>query len=163
MRIPTVVAIAAVGLGLACWLFLGDSDERRIRKLFDRVSEEVRKDGPEPPFTEVAKARALAGHIAPRLRLEGLGGMRALTIDAADLPQRIVLFRRELQTFRVDFDQLTINVKADGTAQAFCNAKCAGLPEWVADQDAFALTVSLEKGDDGWRMSGLHAASFVPQ
>ena len=161
MKIRTIAALAIVAVGLVGWLLLRNTDERQIRKLFDQVAEEMRKDGTEPPFTELAKARALASHVAPSLRLEGLGGRREVAVNLSELPRQIALFRRELQVFRVRFDQMTVTLPGDGTAQVFCNAFCSGLPEWVDDSGAFALTVSLEKGSGKWLVGAIHAAAFA--
>ena len=163
MKTRVLAACLLAAAVLIGWHLLANTAERKIRKLFDQVASELQKDGPEPPFTALAKAKSLASYVGPRLRIEGIGGRRDLAIDHSNLSQQIVLFRRELQTFGVTFDQLTITVAGNGTAQAFCNATCRNLPEWVADSGAYALTATLEKDDSGdWRFAVLHFAPLVP-
>ena len=165
MRIRAIAAIAATGAVLAGWYLVAHSAERQIRKLFDQVASELRKDGQEHPFEQLAKARALAGHVGAQLSIEGMGHRGRHVVDHAGLQQQIAMFRRELQTFSVSFDQLTVSLDKDGTAKAFCNAKCSGLPEWVDSGDAYTLAATLEKdakpGD--WRFVALHFASLTPQ
>lgn len=160
MKLKAIVVVLLAVATLAGWWLLSNSAERKIRKLFDQVSSEMRKDGPEQPFAELAKAKALASHVGTRLRIEGIDGRREFTVDHSNLPQQIALFRRELQTFSVEFDQLTVKVADDGTAQAFCNASCSNMPDWVSESSAWALTATLEKDSSGdWRFTVLH---FVP-
>ena len=98
--------------------------------------------------------------VGNRLRIEGIDGRREFTVNHSNLPQQIALFRRELQTFSVEFDQLTVKVADNGTAQAFCNASCSNMPDWVSESSAWALTATLEKDSSGdWRFTVLH---FVP-
>ena len=157
LRALVIVVLAAAVL-IGWWLF-ANSAERQIRALFDKVATQLRKDGQETPVTELSKARSLARHVGPRLRIEGIGGRHEVTLNHADLPQQIALFRRELQTFSVTFDQLTVTVADDGTAQAFCNATCSNLPEWIDAARAYALTATLDKSSGDWQFSVLH---FVP-
>ncbi|MBR1586863.1 MAG: hypothetical protein IJ658_00925 [Kiritimatiellae bacterium] len=160
-RIPCVLALA-VAVMLGWWLF-ANSAERQIRKLFDQVSHEIAKTGPEHPFQALSKAKALAQHVGSRLSIDGLGGRRDLILDHESLPQQIALFRRELQTFSVEFGQLTVKVADDGTAQAFCNATCSDLPSWADDKRAYALTATLAKNDSGdWQFTAIHFAPLVP-
>ena len=163
MKPRTLAVILLAAAVLAGWYLFTNTAERQIRKLFDQVSSEMRKDGPEQPFAELAKAKALARHVGARLRIEGLGGRRDLALDHENLPQQIALFRRELQTFSVTFDQLTVTIANDGTAQAFCNATCSDLPNWVDDSRAYSLTASLVKNASGdWQFAVLHFAPLVP-
>ena len=54
---------------------------------------------------------------------------------------------------------VTVTVADDGTAQAFCNATCSDLPEWIDAARAYALTATLDKSSGDWQFSVLH---FVP-
>ena len=56
--------------GALVWRFAGPSEERRVRKVFDRVSELLSKSGTEPVFTATSKARDLAKLVAPDAHLE---------------------------------------------------------------------------------------------
>ncbi|MBQ6338175.1 MAG: hypothetical protein IJI36_03430 [Kiritimatiellae bacterium] len=163
MKIRVLFVLALAAAVLFGWWLLANSAERQIRKLFDQVAHELEKSGPENPFQELSKAKALARHVGARLGIEGLGGRRDLILDHESLPQQIAIFRRELQTFSVSFDQLTVTVAEDGTAQAFCNATCTDLPNWVDDARAYALTATLAKNDSGdWQFTTLHFAPLVP-
>ena len=163
MKLPAIFAIALAAFVLFGWWLLSSSAERRILKLFDQVAHELEKTGPEHPFQELSKAKALARHVGARLSIDGLGGRRDLVLDHEALPQQIALFRRELQTFSVSFDQLTVKVSGDSDAQAFCNATCSNLPSWADDSRAYALTATLAKSDSGdWQFVALHFAPLVP-
>ena len=163
MKPKVIVVILLVVATLGGWWMFSNSAERKIQRLFTQVSSEIHKSGPEPPFTELAKAKALAMHVGPRLRIEGLDSGREFTIDHSNLPQQIALFRRELQTFSIEFDQLTVKVANDGTAQAFCNATCFNMPEWVSESNKWVLTATLEKDATGdWRFTILHFAPLIP-
>ena len=118
MRLRAILVLALAAAVLLGWWLLANSDERRIRRLFDQVSHELEKTGPENPFQELSKAKALARHVGARLVIEGLGGRRDLVLDHETLPQQIALFRRELQTFSVSFDQLTVTVAEDTANKA---------------------------------------------
>lgn len=165
MKLRIVAIMTASVMVLLALSAFWNSDERQIKALFDKVSSEMEKNGPEPPFAQLAKARNLAATVAPRLRIEGFGNARDLTIDATDLTERIVILRREMQTFCIYFDQMTVKCPGGGTAQAFCNASCSGLPDWISETESFALTATLEKDPQSgrWRFTALHAASLVPQ
>lgn len=163
MKLRAILVLALAAAVLLGWWLLASSDERQIRRLFDQVSHELEKTGPENPFQELSKAKALARHVGTRLGIEGLGGRRDLVLDHETLPQQIAIFRRELPTFSVSFDQLTVTMATNGTAQAFCNATCSNLPNWVDDARAYSLTASLKKNDSGdWQFAALHFAPLVP-
>ena len=163
MKIHVSALIALVSAVLLGWWLLSSSAERQIRKVFDQVAREVAKAGPEHPFEELSKAKKLARHVGTRLRIEGMGERHDLTFDQENLPRQIALLRRELQTFSVSFDQLTVTIKKDGTAEAFCNAICSNPPSWVDNSRAYALTATLKKADSGdWRFAALHFAPLVP-
>ena len=163
MKLRAILVLALAAAVLLGWRLLANSDERQIRRLFDQVSSELEKTGPENPFLELSKAKALARHVGARLAIEGLGSRRDLVLDHETLPQQIAIFRRELQTFKVSFDQITVTISGGDTAQAFCNAVCSDLPNWVDDSRAYALTATLAKSDSGdWQFAVLHLAPLVP-
>ena len=163
MKFRAILAIALAACVLLGWWMFSNSAERQIRKLFDQVSQEMEKTGPEHPFQELSKAKALARHVGARLSIDGLGGRRDLVLNHETLPQQIALFRREVQTFNVSFEQLTVNVSDDNNAQAFCNAICSDLPGWVDDSSAYTLTATLAKNDSGdWQFVALHLAPLSP-
>ena len=159
--VMVAVGIAALLIG---WLLLRNTDEQRIREVFDQVAITIRKKGTESPFDQLAKAKSLARHVAPRLTIEGFGNSHTFSVDAADLTQRIVLMRREAQLLRVVFDQLTVTVTGDGTAQVFCNVTGSGFRGWDTANDAYALTATLAKNDSGdWQFVVLHFAPLIPR
>lgn len=163
MKLRAILAIALAACVMLGWWLLSNSAERQIRKLFDQVSHELEKTGPEHPFQELSKAKALARHVGTRLSIDGLGGRSNLILDHEALPQQIALFRRELQTFNVTFEQLSVKVSGDNDAQAFCNAACSNLPSWADDSRAYALTATLTKSNSGdWQFVALHFAPIVP-
>ena len=163
MKLRAILAIALAACVLLGWWILSNSAERRICKLFDQVSHELEKIGPEHPFQELAKAKALARHVGARLSIDGLGGRRDLVLDHKALPQQIALFRREVQTFSVTFDQLSVKVSSESDAQAFCNVTCSDLPSWADGSRAYVLTATLAKNDSGdWQFAALHFAPLVP-
>ena len=163
MKLRAILAIALAACVLLGWWLFSNSAERQIRKLFDQVSHELEKTGPEHTFREFSKAKALSRHVGARLSIDGLGGRRDLVLNHEALPQQIAIFRREVQTFSVSFDQLTVKVSADKSAQAFCNVICNHLPAWAGDSTAYALTATLRKNDSGdWLFVVLHFAPLVP-
>ena len=158
----SIMGILVATVLFGWWLF-ANSAERQIRKLFDQVAIEMHKTGPENPIQELSKAKALARHVGARISIDGPGGQRDLVLDHETLPQQIGIFRHELQTFNVSFDQLTVKVSNDGTAQAFCNATCSNLPNWMDESGAYTLTAMLKRNDSGdWQFTALHFASLIP-
>ena len=81
MKLRAILVLALAAAVLLGWWLLASSDERQIRRLFDQVSHELEKTGPENPFQELSKAKALARHVGTRLGIEGLGGRRDLVLD----------------------------------------------------------------------------------
>ena len=88
MKFRAILAIALAACVLLGWWMFSNSAERQIRKLFDQVSQEMEKTGPEHPFQELSKAKALARHVGARLSIDGLGGRRDLVLNHETLPHR---------------------------------------------------------------------------
>ena len=88
------LALLAVALaGLAAWRLLVPSEERRIRKTFDRASRLLAKEGTEPVFAAAAKARDLAALVAPNAHLDIPERNLDFRLNGEGLARQIALVR----------------------------------------------------------------------
>ena len=102
-----VLLLAGVAIFMA-WRFLSPSEERRIVKMFDRTSELLSKNGSEPIITAAAKARALAGLVAPGAHLEIEERNISLSIGGKTLARQIVIAREQTLSINITFEEISV-------------------------------------------------------
>ena len=144
-KLLVLVALAAVA---AAWHLLGDAEARRVRRIFGRAEQALRKEGPEVPFAGLAKGRILAGLVADGgCRLEIPERSFAQALGGEDLPRQFAAFRMQSQTIRVAFEDLAVTFPGDGTAKASCDFFFSGDSDLLGflGRDARALDATLRK------------------
>ena len=100
--------VLAALVALAAWWLLSPSEERRVRRVFDRASELIAKDGGEPIFVAAAKARGLAELVAPNAQLDIPERDLSLSIGGGDVARQIALARSQPQFIRVSFESISV-------------------------------------------------------
>lgn len=150
------IAIAAVVAAVVV-LWLSPSESRRIRKVFATAASELRKDGPEGLVAATAKARALAGLVAPGARFEVDGRLYHVAEAGRQLVQEILLVRRHADKIEVGFADIAISFEDKATASVTADVYATGFSSelGLSSRDARQLEAVLRKSEnDGkWRFS----------
>ncbi len=156
-----VVAIAAI----AMWLH--PSESKRIRRVFAKVSKEIRKEGPEGLVVSTAKAHALADLVATGARFEIDEHVIRGASDGRQLIQQIVLVRSQSDKIEVGFTDIAIAFDGERTASVTADVYVRGLSSelGISGRDARALeAVMVKDGDDGkWRFKRVAVSPIVSE
>lgn len=150
-----LLVIAAVGvLAASC-----RGEERRVRKVFAVVEEELSKSGPEAPIAALRKARTLAALTAPVCRIVApeAGFNRALP-EADDRIRAILTARQYADSVDVRFDDLQISFTDDEEAMVSGDISILGnAAAWgFSGVDARELVARLRKNGDGeWQFTSI--------
>ncbi len=163
-RRPFLLLLAAAILAFAAWRLLAPSEERRVRKVFDRVSELLDKSGTEPVFAAAAKARDLAALVEPDARLDIPERNLAFNLKGDGLARQIALVRAQTQFIHVTFEDLSVVFSDEDTALVSADVFFRGSSDMMgfSGSDARALAATLKRGDGGdWRFAAIALNSIV--
>lgn len=149
------IALVLVLLSVICWFMLGRSEASRVKKTFDKAAEALEKEGVESPYASMAKVRTLVALVGAECRLEVPERNYVSSVAGQDLAREIALFRTQSTRIKVAFEDLSVQIVDDATAQATCDFFYGGdaAPLGFSGRDARALEATLKKDSDSgnWR------------
>ena len=160
----TFLVLAAAGLAAAVWWLMTPSDERRIRRTFDRAAELLAKSGSEPVFTAAAKARDLAALVAPSARFDVPERGIAMSLGGDGLARQIALVRSQAQFIHVAFEGLSIDFTDTDTAIASADLLFKGTSDLLgfSGRDTRELTATLKrKGSSEWIFTAIRLKPVI--
>ena len=157
------IAFIGFGLGLLAlvlFIIFHPSEEKRVRKTFDRVAELLAKDGDEPILTTAAKANGLSGLIAPKMNLDVKELGVSHTYDPTELAQYATMMRSHERHITVTFSEISVDFPADkdNTASVLGNvAVDADHHLGFKDKEARTFEATLRKDveSDTWQFKGV--------
>ena len=155
-----VFLIGMVALaGVLVWKFAGPSEERRVRKVFDRVSELLSKSGAEPVFAAAAKARDLAKLVAPAAHLEIPERNLNFALGGNDLARQIAMARSQTQFIKVTFEEISVVFADEDTALVTADVLFNGTSDLLGfsgrDTRELAATLKKESSSGDWLFSSV--------
>ncbi len=138
-----IVALAA----FAAWKFAAPSEERRVRKVFDRVSELLSKTGTEPVFSAAAKARDIAKLVSPSARFEVPERNLDLAVGGSQLAQQIAMARSQARFIKVTFEDIFVVFADDDIALVTADVLFNGTSDLLgfSGRDTRELTATLKR------------------
>ncbi len=152
--------LIGVGLLLAAVLvvLLAPSEERRVRKTFDRAAELLGKEPDEPMLTTAAKANGLSSLIAPSLDFEAKELGVKHKFDPASVAQYATMMRAHERHIAVVFSDLTVEFPAEteNLAEVLGNVKVdADHNLGFKDKESrtFEATLKKDAETDTWQFS----------
>ena len=146
------IAAAAVAILVAALFVMSPSEEKRIQKQFDRVSELFSKAEAESMLTAGLKAKSIGAMVMPKTKMEVREvGMRR-TIDPDEASELAAVFRAHLRTISIKFSQLTIDVKSDDKAEVIGNATLSGS---MSEERSFEASLAKDPETDEWKFSSV--------
>ena len=156
-----IVALAVV----LVWRFAGPSEERRVRKVFDRVSELLSKSGTEPVFAAAAKARDLAKLVAHDAHLEIPERNFNFTLGNNNLAQQIAMARSQTQFIKVTFEEISVVFADEDTALVTADVLFNGTSDLLgfSGRDTRELDAALkrESSSGDWLFSSVSLKPIV--
>ena len=106
-----MLPIAAVVLVLG-WRFLGNSDERVIKKRLAKLADTVEVQGPESPITAGIKARTIADYFTIDASLAT--DVRSTAVEGrSEVASTVLMVRRQLDRLTLSLDHPAPVVSAD--------------------------------------------------
>ena len=162
-RRPFLTLLAVAIVGLVAWRLFVPSEERRIRKTFDRAAQLLAKDGTEPVFAAAAKARDLAALVAPNAHLDIPERNLDFRLNGEGLARQIALVRSQAQFIRVTFEDLAIVFSDDDTALVSADVFFKGTSDLMgfSGSDARELAATLKRENGDWRFAAIALKPIV--
>ena len=152
-----VILLLGLVLTVAVWYALEASETARVKKAFNQAAVAFRKDGTEAAYTSLSKSRALAALVGSECRLEIPERNYVSAMAGSDLAREIALFRAQSTRIKVAFEDLSVQLVDETTAQATCDFFYSGDadPLGFLGRDARALEATLKKapGSGNWRFA----------
>lgn len=145
-----IALIAAVVLGVVIIIFALDSDEDRVRHVFEEISERIQKTGTESTFIAAGKAKSLSDLVAPKLTVAIPDLHVETSATREQIAQAVVYMRGSETTIDVTFDdfEIDINESADG-ASVRCRAMVSAKPRNFGFPAGSERRVAAELKKDG--------------
>ena len=142
---------------LLLYVWLRPTEAKRVRRVFAKITKEIRKDGPEGIVVATAKAHALADVVAAHAEIDIDGEVMRGAIGGRQLVQNIMLVRGQCDRIEVGFTDIAVEFEGNRTASVTADVYARGISEALdmSGRDARALEAVLEKdADDGkWRFT----------
>ena len=159
-----LIAIVTVA-AFAVWKLAAPSEERRVRKVFDRVSELLSKTGAEPVFAAAAKARDLAKLVAPNARMEIPERNIDIAVGGSQLAQQIAMARSQARFIKVTFEEISVVFADDDTALVTADVLFNGTSDLLGfsgrDTRELAATLKRESPSGDWLFASVRLNPIV--
>ena len=155
-----IFLIAVIALtAFAAWKLAAPSEERRVRKVFDRVSELLSKTGTEPVFAAAAKARDLAKLVSPDAHFEIPERNLNFALGGNDLARQIAMARSQTQFIKVTFEEISVVFADEDTALVTADVLFNGTSDLLGfsgrDTRELAATLKKESSSGDWLFSSV--------
>ena len=143
-----LLAVCAVAIAVTALKLAVPSDERRIRRIFDRAAELLGKSGAEPVFTAAAKSRDLAALIASGARFSIPERNIDVSLGGGELARQIALARSQAQFIKVAFEGMAIDFTDEDTAIVSADILFSGTSDLMgfSGRDTRELTATMKRG-----------------
>ena len=156
--------VLAALVALAAWWLLSPSEERRVRRVFNRASELIAKDSGEPIFVAAAKARGLAELVAPNAQLDIPERDLSLSLGGGDVARQIAFARSQPQFIRVSFEDISVAFSDDDTALVTADVLFKGTSELYgfSGRDTRELEATMRRGASGdWLFASIRLKPVI--
>ncbi len=151
---PIIIGVSIVIIGILAGVCSIQSEEKRVRKQFDLLSEKVSKDPGESAFTMAHKIQSLGDLFAENCRLK----THLPSLSGSYTPEEISSYaargRAQFSKLSLEFHDFDIDFPDDGRARVVLTAKLTGkttLGESVHEAHEFECV--LERIEGKWLFS----------
>jgi len=146
--------LAVIALGTWVWFRSGDSDEKRIRKCFDRLAECVTKPSGEQSVMMAAKMHNLGNVFADTCYFECERAMMTGDYTPEEVSSHAVRARSLFGDVKLAFYDLNVLLSGEGRATATVTARLTGtMKSGESFQETHELDCVLAKCEDDWRIN----------
>ena len=154
-----VILLAFVAWGLYLYL---QSDERKVRKRFSKLSELVSKEGGESAVVLAQKARNTGALFYSTCTIESGDSMRSGTYKPEEIASHTASARAMFQELSLEFYDLKVDFPSGDTARAGLTGILKGLTK--SDElfdETHELEVDLTKVENDWFISRIKAVQTL--
>lgn len=148
MKMWHIVVLAAMVMGSAVWL-LRPTEEARIRKHFQVLSEKAEKEGSEGLLALAGKAAETADLFADPFLFRSTVGLPQGSLDRTELIRMVSMIRNNCTRAQLDFYDLKITVNGSA-ADAVVTAEFNGSAMGERIHELREFSVQLVKRDGEW-------------
>lgn len=162
-KIGFVILLVVAGLVLGGWWWLHNTDERRVVRVFDKISSLAEKNPEEGLLGVASKMSALGALLDDEVTFLAPEVEQGDSLPREELVKTAFLHRSSFSALKLTFDELHVDFPAKDQAEATCDATLSGKAVGGGErfEEVRALHARLLKSHDSgdWR---LHSVTVSP-
>ncbi len=157
-----VIVVLVVAAGVLVRLRFSETEETRVRRQFDRLSEWVSKDSEETILTAARRSRSIASLFADDCIVVAEDPSLAGAYGREGIVSRVTEVRSTFTRLRLRFYDLRVGIAVPDSAGAVFTARATGrtrYEEWIDETREVAC--SLVKTDGVWHFARLEVVKVL--
>ncbi len=157
-----VIGLIAVAAGIAFFLFVFETQEKKIKKQFEFVAEKLEKSPGESPLISAGKAKRLVTvFIDPSfIDIPGVSFSRDVSLD--DLSTYILAMRSQYAQISMEFYDFFIDHIAEKTAQVTVTTDVQGvLKSGDIVEDIHEVKCTLQESEGVWHFKKIEVVEIL--
>lgn len=154
--------IAAVLLAVGLLYLFNESEEGKIKKQFDFISDSVKKEAGENPIIGAAKIKQITDILTDPCIVEIPFRSESRTMSSQEISSYIYARRTHLETLSLDFHDIAVDIPDETSAKASSLAVFKGeIKSGEQYEEMYEFDFSLTKTDDTWRINRVEVIEVV--
>lgn len=145
-----IIVLVVIALGVGGYVLLRPSEEKKIRKRFDRLTDLLDKSDDEGTIAAAGKAKAIADLFATPVRVTGAPFDLSGSYGAQELMGVVMHGRARSQSLDADILDLEIRVEGENTAWAHFTAQVTGTVSGERAREVREVRCRLTKTEGEW-------------
>lgn len=160
-RIFIVVIFVGVVTG-SLWFWLGSSDDKKIRKQFAKLAENVTKEPKEGNILMVCKMQVLGTLFATPCDIDIPGSHLSGTYSPEEILSNVSRARMRFSSLKLEIYDVKVNITGENTANAVFTARLSGVVNNDKSADEIReLDAVMEKIDGKWIFSSFKVVDVL--
>jgi len=156
-----VVLLAGIAAGVLCFWF-GNSDDKKIRKQFARLAENVTKERGEGNISMVCKMQGLGPLFSNSCEIYIPKSHLAGTYSPEELVSNVTRARMGFSSLKLEFYDIKINITGENTASVVFTGRLIGVVNNDKSADEIReLDASMEKIGGKWLFSSFKVVEVL--
>jgi len=161
-----IVAIILIACGIAAFFIFFPSDEAKIKKRFNGLSEQIKKDGKEHEIVAAAAARQVENMFAPSVLIEIESYSVSKSFPKGELSPHVLYARAQYRTMELTFKDFNIQFPDDASEKIRANVSVTAVFKAETSSSELVdeiheIECTLQKIEDEWFFSGIRQVEVL--
>ena len=159
------IVISVLLLGIVAgilWFWLGNTDDKKIRKQFARLAENVTKEPKEGNISMVCKMQGLGTLFANSCDIDIPKSHFSGTYSPEEIVSNTTRGRIRFSSLKLEFYDIKINITGENTASVVFTGRLSGIVNNdKSDDEIRELDAAMEKVDGKWLFSSFKVVEVL--